>query len=51
MLSLLVLVFVGVFAVLTLLLIASGAGASKRTKQTLAVLESALAIDTPESHD
>lgn len=51
MLSLLVLVFVGVFVVLALLLIAGGAGASKRTKQTLAVLESALAIDTPEFHD
>lgn len=51
MLLLLVLVFAGVFAVLTLLLIAGGTGASQRTKQTLAVLESALASHSTESHD
>ncbi len=43
MLPLLLIVFVGVFGVISLLLIASGAGASQKTKQTLARLESALA--------
>jgi tight adherence protein B len=46
-----VLVFIGVFVVLTLLLIASGTGASQRTKQTLAVLKSALAVDQPRTGD
>ena len=40
---LLFIVFVGVFAVFALLLIASGTGASQRTKETLARLESTLA--------
>jgi len=40
---LLIIVFVGVFAVIALLLVASGAGASQRTKETLARLESTLA--------
>ncbi|MCU1295224.1 MAG: hypothetical protein JWP08_4074 [Bryobacterales bacterium] len=40
---LLLLVFAGVFTVFALLLIARGAGASQRTKETLARLESALA--------
>jgi tight adherence protein B len=40
---LLIVVFVGVFAVFALLLVASGTGASQRTKETLARLESALA--------
>jgi tight adherence protein B len=40
---LLIVVFVGVFAVFALLLIASGTGASQRTKETLARLESTLA--------
>jgi tight adherence protein B len=39
----LILVFAGVFTVFALLLIGGGAGASQRTKQTLARLESALA--------
>ena len=39
MLLLLVLVFLSVFVVAALLLIASGTGASQRTKQTLAVLQ------------
>lgn len=51
MLQLLVLVFIGVFVVLTLLLIASGTGASQQTKQTLAVLESALAVDQSRTGD
>jgi tight adherence protein B len=40
---LLIVVFVGVFAVFALLLIARGTGASQRTKETLARLESTLA--------
>ena len=48
---LVVLVFIGVFVVLALLLIASGSGASQKTKQTLAVLESALAVDQSRSSD
>ena len=51
MLLLLVLVFVSVFAVAALLLIASGTGASQQTKQTLAALESALATARHESRD
>ena len=41
---LLILVFVGVFAVFALLLVASGIGASQRTKETLARLESTLVV-------
>jgi tight adherence protein B len=44
----LVLVFLGVFVVLLLVLIGSGVGGSKETKQTLAVLESTLAVDKPD---
>ena len=51
MLLLLVLVFLGVFLVLTLLLIASGTGASQRTKQTLSVLEAALAVGKRKVED
>jgi hypothetical protein len=51
MLILLVLVFVSVFVVLAMVLFASGAGASQRTKQTLAHLESALATSTTDSRD
>jgi tight adherence protein B len=51
MLLLLVLVFIGVFVVLTLLLVASGTGASQQTKQTLAVLASALAVDQSRTGD
>lgn len=51
MLMLLVLVFVSVFVVLAMVLFASGAGASQRTKQTLAHLESALATSSPQSRD
>lgn len=42
------LVFICVFVVLVLLLVGGGAGVSKETKQTLAVLESTLAFDKPE---
>jgi tight adherence protein B len=45
------LVFVGVFAVAALLLAATGAGASTRTKQALATLTSALATDNPRGAD
>ena len=51
MVVLLVLVFIGVFIVLTLLLVASGIGASQQTKQTLAVLESALAVEHSQVGD
>jgi len=51
MLLLLVLVFVGVFVVLTLLLVASGTAASQQAKQTLSVLESALAVERSQSSD
>jgi tight adherence protein B len=51
MLLLLALVFIGVFIVLALLLIASGTGASEQTKQTLAVLESALAVEHSQIGD
>ncbi|MES2222289.1 MAG: type II secretion system F family protein [Acidobacteriota bacterium] len=48
---LLIIVFVGIFLLLTLLLVASGTGASQQTKQTLAVLQSVLAVENPNSHD
>lgn len=51
MLLLLAVVFLGIFAVVALLLIASGTGASQRTKQTLTLLRSALAVGTRELHD
>jgi tight adherence protein B len=51
MLLLLALVFVGIFLVVALLLIASGTGASQRTKQTLALLSSALAVGTRQLDD
>lgn len=51
MITVLVLVFVGVFAVLSLVLIASGVGASEQAKQTLAALQSALAVETSGSGD
>jgi tight adherence protein B len=51
MLLVLVLVFVGVFGVMALLLVASGSGATQRTKQTLIALESALAVEPSRSSD
>jgi tight adherence protein B len=43
-----VLVFMGVFAVVTLVAVASGTGASQQAKQVHATLDSALATDSPE---
>lgn len=51
MLMLVVVVFLGVFVVLSLLLMASGAGASQQAKQTLANLESVLATNRTDSRD
>ena len=51
MLLLLVLVFVGVFVVLALLLVASGTGATQQTKRTLAVLRATLATAVKRSED
>ena len=51
MLTLVVVVFLAVFAVVALLLFASEAGAFQRTKKTLANLESALASSARESRD
>lgn len=51
MLLLLVLVFVGVFVVFTLLLVASGTGATQQTKRTLAVLKATLATAGKHSDD
>lgn len=51
MLLLMILVFSGVFIVIALLLLASGAGASEQTKQTLAVLQSALVSERPKEQD
>ena len=48
---LLIIVFVGIFLLLTLVLVASGTGASQQTKQTLAVLQSVLAVENPDSDD
>lgn len=51
MLLLLILVFLGVFAVLSLTMVASGVGASQRTKQTLGLIQSALAVTHAPSGD
>src|SRR5271170_2550820 len=51
MLLVMVLVFLGVFAVFVLLMLASGVGASQQTKQALAALESALATDKTDWRD
>ncbi len=51
MLIVIVLVFLGVFVVAALLLIASGTGASQQTKRTLTVLQAALTTPTPSSAD
>jgi tight adherence protein B len=45
------LVFIGVFAVVALLMVASGSGASQRAKQALASLDSALATESPTARD
>jgi tight adherence protein B len=46
-----VLVFSGVFAIFALLLLAAGSGASSQNKQTIAALESALAVSKQPSTD
>jgi tight adherence protein B len=51
MLLILVLVFLGVFVVSALLLVASGAGATQRAKVILANLDAALARGRPEAFD
>ncbi len=51
MFMIVVIVFVGVFAVFALLMMAGGVNASQRAKQTLSNLESALASITRESRD
>jgi tight adherence protein B len=49
MVLLIVLVFVGVFTVVALLIVASGSAAAGQSKQVLATLDSALASDIPKS--
>jgi tight adherence protein B len=49
--AIIVVVFLGVFAVVALLMMASGAGASQRAKQAIASLDSALATESPVAHD
>jgi tight adherence protein B len=49
--ALAILVFLGIFVVVSLLLVASGTGGSKQMKQTLARIESALATNEPAAHD
>lgn len=51
MVIVIVLVFLGVFAVSALLLVATGTGASQQTKRTLTVLEAALSTDAPAGSD
>ena len=51
MLAIVVLVFLGVFAIFVLLVFASGAGAAQRTKQTRANLELAVANNTRSSFE
>jgi len=45
------LVFVGVFAVVALLLIATGSGRAQQQKQVLATLDSALATESRETRE
>ncbi|MDR3750933.1 MAG: type II secretion system F family protein [Terracidiphilus sp.] len=51
MLLILILVFLGVFAVAALLMVASGTLASQKARQVLATLDSVLATDTPEAKE
>jgi len=51
MLLVLVLVFIGVFAIFALVLAPSGVGASQKTKKAIAVLESALATESSSTRD
>ncbi len=45
------LVFLGVFAVVALLMLATSSGAEREAKQVIATLDSALATETPETRD
>jgi tight adherence protein B len=45
------LVFLGVFALVALVMVASGSGAAQQSKQVLASLDSALATDSTETRD
>jgi tight adherence protein B len=49
--TMIILIFVGVFAVVALLLYASGSGASEKAKQVQATLDSALATESQEMRD
>jgi tight adherence protein B len=51
MVLLLIVVFIGAFAVVALVLAGSTTGASQQTKQTLATLQAALAVDHLDSSD
>ncbi len=51
MTTIVLLVFVGVFAVVALLMVASGTGASQQAKKVLATLDSALATESQETRD
>jgi tight adherence protein B len=46
-----VLVFIGVFSVVALLMVASGTGATQQSKKVLATLDSALATESQETRD
>src|SRR5580698_531381 len=46
-----IVIFLGVFAVVALLMIASGTGASQQAKKVLATLDSALATESQETRD
>src|SRR5579863_1637434 len=49
--GILIVIFLGVFAVIALLAIASGTGASQQAKKVLATLDSALATESQETRD
>jgi tight adherence protein B len=49
--TIIVIVFIGVFAVVALLLIATGSGAAQQQKQVLATLDSALATESRETRE
>jgi tight adherence protein B len=51
MVPIVILVFVGVFSVVALLMVASGTGASQQAKKVLATLDSALATESQETRD
>src|SRR5579871_1009518 len=46
-----ILIFLGVFSVAALLMVASGTGASQQAKKVLATLDSALATESQETRD